>query len=623
MSSLVWLARRHATETQNHQVELVLDLHSIEAQAQARDIPLEQLLASYREMGAAAIAVPELKLDDLVHSGAALPMRGLELRMALASGSVDVNGVEPKNGVTYLVFFDQFELLQPISHHLNVLFGERVVRVGPNLLEIPVELSTLRSQGLGFSPATVERLGGLGFSLWLRPENRPGLKPHEVGQLFQQMRTFDGVEGVIFGGLLNQALGYPDALEATAEELRQTGWKLGYIEIPSAAQQKGVESLVRELPERTVRLMAVSAAHQVKLSPFRVAAMYSLGARERNIRLLYVRPYPEPGTEEANQELFQLLTEEIPLASSSGTFPAQPSDRLLFDLLITLAAGAAVWLFLETFLTIPVGVGAGLAALLPAATLLFEMVGRGQTFRTLMALGAGCLFPLLAVALHAPLLEEVSQRRDLPGRLLGCSQLVWGVSLVSLAGAAMVAGLLHETTFWLGLDRFRGVKLLTLGVPLAAGLVVVARPEGRQKLREFASATLKFWHLLVGAAVALLGLVYVLRTGNDSGGTVTETERTVRVLLDQLMGVRPRFKEFLLAHPALTLTPAIGWLGYGDWLAIGVVVGAVGQAGMIDTFAHLHTPLWVSLIRSLLGLVIGWLVGLVGVVVVTRWQGTP
>jgi hypothetical protein len=76
-----------------------------------------------------------------------------------------------------------------------------------------------------------------------------------------------------------------------------------------------------------------------------------------------------------------------------------------------------------------------------------------------------------------------------------------------------------------------------------------------------------------------------------------------------VLSVRPRFKEFLIGFPAMMLLPAllplhrraIGWLLA---LAIGVGIGDV-----IDTFSHLHTPLEISLLRVINGLIIGGVVG--------------
>jgi flagellar biosynthesis protein FliR len=111
----------------------------------------------------------------------------------------------------------------------------------------------------------------------------------------------------------------------------------------------------------------------------------------------------------------------------------------------------------------------------------------------------------------------------------------------------------------------------------------------------------------------------VSRSGNQSDVAPSAFELSLRSGLTAVLGVRPRFKEFLIGFPLMMLLPALtlrhrqvfGWL-----FALGI---GIGTADMIDTFSHLHTPLEVSLIRLLNGLVIGCIVGAIAVLAYRRW----
>jgi hypothetical protein len=48
-----------------------------------------------------------------------------------------------------------------------------------------------------------------------------------------------------------------------------------------------------------------------------------------------------------------------------------------------------------------------------------------------------------------------------------------------------------------------------------------------------------------------------------------------------------------------------------------LIAGTIAQLSMVDTFAHIHTPLLLSIIRIFLGLGIGVLIGLV---IIVAWQ---
>jgi hypothetical protein len=81
--------------------------------------------------------------------------------------------------------------------------------------------------------------------------------------------------------------------------------------------------------------------------------------------------------------------------------------------------------------------------------------------------------------------------------------------------------------------------------------------------------------------------------------------------LEALLYARPRFKEFLLGHPLLFLFGASG--GLGAWALryrpILLFFGLLGQASIINTFAHAHTPLLFSLLRTTNGFFLGLFFG--------------
>ncbi|MFQ6118185.1 MAG: DUF5693 family protein, partial [Candidatus Bipolaricaulia bacterium] len=56
----------------------------------------------------------------------------------------------------------------------------------------------------------------------------------------------------------------------------------------------------------------------------------------------------------------------------------------------------------------------------------------------------------------------------------------------------------------------------------------------------------------------------------------------------------------------------------GDYAIIVLTLGMVGQVSIINTFAHLHTPLLMSLLRTANGRVLGLVVGLI-LLEIVRW----
>jgi hypothetical protein len=118
------------------------------------------------------------------------------------------------------------------------------------------------------------------------------------------------------------------------------------------------------------------------------------------------------------------------------------------------------------------------------------------------------------------------------------------------------------------------------------------------------------------AALALAGIAAValvlMRRGNAPAVGVSATEAKVRAALQDTI-IRPRTKEVLL-HPL-----AIVALG-GEWPVwfsnLLLLAGVIGQGSIVDTFAHYHTPLLISLLRTVYGLAFGAVLGVASLVVV-------
>ncbi|MCL4441643.1 MAG: DUF5693 family protein, partial [Firmicutes bacterium] len=238
------------------------------------------------------------------------------------------------------------------------------------------------------------------------------------------------------------------------------------------------------------------------------------------------------------------------------------------------------------------------SVLLWVAVLYFDLV----LARKLMSLVSVIIFPTLA------LISYVKREGLSPGAAVWC---FIKISLFSLLGALFMVGMLADAAFMLKLDQFAGVKLAhvipLLVVLLYFSLVVAKGAALPEKVKGLLNQPVLLGVALAGALMAVAMIVYVARTGNEAM-TVSGLELQFRSLLDQILGVRPRTKEFLLGHPALLL---VLLFGYRDnrFLPL-LLLGAIGQASLVNTFAHIHTPLLVSLMRAFHGIWLGILLGL-------------
>jgi len=114
--------------------------------------------------------------------------------------------------------------------------------------------------------------------------------------------------------------------------------------------------------------------------------------------------------------------------------------------------------------------------------------------------------------------------------------------------------------------------------------------------------------------------LYIARSGNTSGVSVSSLELRTREILETVFIARPRFKEIIIGYPALF---ALVYL-YHKYkqeaivfiLGLGVVMGSIS---MVNSFSHVFTAVTISAQRTLAGLIIGIVIGLLTLLAI--WLG--
>jgi hypothetical protein len=323
-----------------------------------------------------------------------------------------------------------------------------------------------------------------------------------------------------------------------------------------------------------------------------LTARFRRAVVERGVRVLLLSPLPGRSTEETLSFYARTVREVREAGLEPGPLAAPPHDLPLWARTL-LHLGAAAWAGLLLFRFLP----AGIVALLVAA----GSVALPLTVGPVLLAQADALL----IALAAPVLGALLFTPPRAAGLLAGVQRVLAFSLFSLAAGLLMAALLSGPAFVLGIAPFRGVKAALLLPPVLGTALVVFKERRtlRKALRDVRPAH---------AALALLGIaagaLALLRSG-DFDPLVSGLEERARGWLEDLLVARPRFKEFLVGHPSLLL---LGADGAGSlWGGLFLFLGLIGQTSILNTFAHPHTPLLLSLLRTGNGLLLGVLVGIV------------
>ena len=610
--------KRFQAESLNRAVEIAVDYDEVRALAQMTGSSVPEALFRLKSAGATSVAVTEDTIAGLDSAGRIRPApRG-------ATTVVDVPEDATLNRIHGELAFRGIAA-RPIPNG-SAAHGT-LFQSGPTGKRyFEGEYDTLRDIGIGLDPAALQAVSDAGLHPVARIGNFDGVSQPKIVAVTQRLNQ-QGIRTVVFQG--TEVLGYRGLHKETAAALDAAGINFGWIEF---GKQKGEERLGAALDSRYVRVHSISEAELGTMSEDEILDRFVKAGRERNVRLLYVRLPIRAGDDPiaANAEFIGKVSRSLQrgdlLRPGIAHSFAETGVPVCAFLLMALGTAGGLTLLVTRVATF--SESAITAALVISVLGCAGMVmGMGEGGRKLVALLAAMVFPTLACLrrdlLHAP---EVSTDSATPvskqrAAILAVTGLA-AASAVTAIGIAHVVGLLATRPFVVKTQQFMGIKaahaipMLLIGIIAIVGLPRLGiswraeRAQLQERLSRLMAEPTRVGQLLLTVAAMAALLIIVARTGNEPGVGVSGLELKFRSILDRLLGVRPRTKEFLIGHPAFVLALALWFRGRRIALPL-FVVGVLGQVSILNTFCHIHTPLVISLVRDLTGLVFGAGLGLI------------
>lgn len=627
--SLSLSVTRHQVEEQNKQTEIMMEYEALVKLADENGQPVESVLAQFRQAGVTSLAVYETTLEKLAHKGLVTPIAGSDLYHASRAGRlVDpywqkmLNEGRVNNNHVYVSGEDS-RLFQELEQDLKLRLGEtRVTRLADAprpTLDVAETAENLLPLHLGMLTDEMQTVVNSGFWLMARPSNFVAVNEEQVRATFKRIEAAANgkVSGVLFSGV--ETLGFPDQLNVTAEELNRLGWTLGMTEHPLQLQfdkQDGLLDLAKKVNYRSARLYVIDKNEQKKMEVKEALQRWAVTDEERNIRINFLRPFERPTPGETTLETAlnyvkstrESLEERHFVMGPAGVFKSYfPARALLILPLFGAAAAMVLYLHLLYSLTRKQALALMLAggAVLTAPVL----AGGGLLMRQLAALASACVIPALTMNY---MLTRWEKREVTGGSLFricrdGVGELGLAV-LLSLAGGVYISGILADVRFLLEMDIYRGVKL-TFMLPILLVLLLYLKrynvlhetlPGGLwRQMKEMLNYPVKIVTLGGFGVLALVAWVFIGRSGHTAGVPVPAIELKLRAFLEQVMYARPREKEFMIGHPAFFLAVMAVYRQWPRAVHMLFVLGAtIGQGSLVQTFAHMRTPVFMSFARA-------------------------
>lgn len=507
--------------------------------------------------------------------------------------------------------------------------------------------SKLIRLGLGYDDEKVNMIKDSGLDLILRAMdyNPNWVTEKYIEANFNEYKRLNiEPKYMLFSG--EQVLGYPGYIKLTREFMEKNNIKIGLIE--SGVQrghiaQDGVDELAEVLDYNAVRVFSVAPYIQERFKFYNYSGAEEIentlyrAVTERNIRLIYFRPFKidsytyviDPIEYEKTFTSFESRIGEHGMSLGEGSVFSLNIINPIFKVLIGLGILGGGIIILEGMFSLNERLKKLLIILGIPSIAVFPFVFPNFSV-IIYAMVAAIIFPTLSMIYFCKIMK-VNFRDTIKEKTLKQSILIGGktlgiMCLISSIGALFVASLLSSTDYLLEMRIFRGVKIVQL-LPILLYIVTFlgyfgykkdkSKEESRldlEDIKEILFDNIKVFFVLLSVFVLGIGYIYLARTGHETNIQPSNLEMIGRNFLELKLLARPRIKEFTMAFPAVIL--AVYAVLYRQKLAtfiIGLLI-VIGQTSIVNTFTHLRTPMYLSIIRTFYGLVFGLVLGIVYVI---------
>jgi len=653
-AALIIAGQRYFVESENRQIDLAVDYQSIVDLAEREGLELDDVLKQVKDTGITSLAIYDSSLEKLARSGKVFVLAGSEILANYQSGTlnndlwrqtIEFDLVSPK--WVYVIggdlgsYYDTKEaLIQRLGNERVKIFSVGGIEV----IEVKAQFGELMKMPLGLPHDEMNKARAAGFNILARPMNFRKCTAANVQFFFDRIAHYP-ISEIVFDG--PEVLGASNFLDLTATNFTQRKLTFGVIEHFTQLKfypQLGMEYLANTIgKDHVARLYAIPKDEQPKLDMQTAINRWSTTDRERNIRInllrIYEKPEPEMTLLETNLKYFRAVHDVLErdgfTFGKASTFDNYYPNVILRALVIigTVAAGVLYLSLISRRFNRNRKFQLQLFIVLAIIAAIPILMGAGGKVRLLAAFMSANLFPALAIIWQLDLLRVIQYKIYVQNRAmrlkdnLSTLQLIWisGFALLvtgamSMTGAAYLSGALSDVSYFLEFEIFRGIKL-TFVLPLV--LVAVAflqrfnivdevrnNVPATQQIKELLNKSVSVKALLALMIVMGALVVLIARSGHTSGMPVSGLEIKIRALLEQAFYARPRSKEIFFGHPAFMLAMTAFLKKFPKMICFMLVMAAtIGQSSMVETFAHMRTPIFMSFMRGLDGLIPGAIIG--------------
>lgn len=427
---------------------------------------------------------------------------------------------------------------------------------------------------------------------------------------------------------------FQNIVEALSGIIKSENLIIGLAESPSQdgyVKSRGLEKLTEKTDFAVSRLYILPEKSLKQLSSTDLFYRWIRCASDRNIRIFDIKPLQNP--ERTMQQNFEETCKavrkftgyiikkgfntESDISIPSDNFHSKAQDCAL---LINIASAFLVYInSLSPFINKRnLKLYSHLAVLSVTAIFMIlylaGMISSAGLCR-IIALSAAVIYPSIAVQNFLEI-NNINFKGYAYKLIFSLSVLI----CVNIIGCITVSAALSDITFMMNINTFPGVPAAYI-IPLILFVFNYGIVNGINYKNLISSAENKKYFKLKAIPVLLISsfifTVYITRTGNDPIIPPSHAEINVRKFLEYHLFARPRFKEFLIGYPGVFLFTYFFKKNNRHFILIPLgIMATIGSITTINSFCHVFTPIYISLIRSIYGLILGIITGTLAVALI-------
>lgn len=644
ISALVINYQRHSIERVANQVEIMMDYEDLAKLASISGKTTQQTLADFKKAGVTTLNVYDTNLEKLNKSGIVSTVTNSQLldqrrlggeRFAWANALTDKQLMQ--TGV--YVVGEQGIYWNELKEDVKYRFADsRIIADGAKpVLFIPGDTELVMVQHLGLPTQEMKYVIDNGFLLTVRPMNYDKVSEANINSVFKRIDD-SGVKvtGIHFTAL--NSLGAENQIDKVAAELKKRDITLAMAEHflqLQFAPMLGIEKFPEKIDYKVARLYVIDKRERGKISVKDATRRFAITDIERNIRINFLHNFEEADPDktlyETNLDYVQGVADSVKargftLGRASTFAPYFPNKMLFIPIIFGAVAACVLYLSLffnrEKFCNIKQGI---LTVVVAGVLCVPVVMGGGLSVRQLIAFASAVIFPVLSMIYIIHLWDKAAEKKQTTGIGSILLAATWQITLavaISLVGGMYLAAILGDVRFFLELDIYRGVKATFMAPIILVAFYYVfkhnifAKDDNNfnllKQIKELLNIKLNVKVLAVFGILGFIAWVFIGRSGHTAGVPVPAWEIKLRLFLEEVMYARPREKEFMIGHVAFFLAALASIKRYPHIITLAFVCGAtIGQGSLVQTFAHMRTPVFMSTIRAIDGWALGIPIGIV------------